>query len=110
MNKNKQHKKDPIPGDVSREELAEWFDTHDMGDYLDELKPIKVQFAKHLSEEKLSEGVTVRLDPETLEKLQTLAKKKGVGTTTLIRMWLLEHMEEQEKKQEQGHNQFHATP
>jgi CopG antitoxin of type II toxin-antitoxin system len=108
----KQHKKDPIPHNASREELAKFWDTHDFTDYLDELKPIKVKFAKKLSEEKLSEGVTVRLDAETLEKLETQAKKKRLGTTTLIRMWLLEHLEEQEEKekQEKDQNQFHATP
>jgi hypothetical protein len=102
----KQHKKDPIPHNASREELAKFWDTHDFTDYLDEFEPVKVKFAKNLSE-----GVTVRLDPETLDKLHTQAKKKGMGTTTLIRMWLLEHMEEQEKKQEQeNQNQYHGSP
>jgi hypothetical protein len=91
----KQRKKDPIPEHASREELVKFWDTHSVSDYWgDELKPVKVRFAQNLSE-----GVTVRLDPETLAKLERQAQKKGMGTTTLIRMWLLEHMEEQEKKQ-----------
>jgi predicted DNA binding CopG/RHH family protein len=100
----KQHKKDPIPHNASREELAKFWDTHDFTDYLDEFKPVKAKFAKHLSK-----GVTVRLDTETIDKLDKQAKKKGLGTTTLIRMWLLEHMEEQEKKQEEQ-KQYHASP
>jgi predicted DNA binding CopG/RHH family protein len=90
----KQHKKDPIPENVSREELAKFWDTHDFTDYLDEMKPVKVKFAKNLSH-----IVAVRLDTDTLNKLETQAEKKGIGTTTLIRMWLLEHLEEQEKQQ-----------
>jgi hypothetical protein len=91
----KQHKKDPIPENASREELAKFWDTHSVADYWgEELKPVKARFAKNLSH-----VVGVRLDSETLDKLETQAQKKGVGTTTLIRMWLLEHLEEQEKKQ-----------
>jgi hypothetical protein len=45
----KKLKKDPIPRNASREELAKFWDTHDFTDYLDELKPIKVTFAKNLS-------------------------------------------------------------
>ena len=37
----KQHKKDQIPENVSREELAKFWDTHDFTDYLTELKPAK---------------------------------------------------------------------
>jgi hypothetical protein len=46
-----------------------------------------VRFAK-----KLSEGITIRLDPATLEKVRTEAAAKGIGATTLIRMWVLEHV------------------
>jgi predicted DNA binding CopG/RHH family protein len=109
----KKPKKDPIPHNASREELAKFWDTHDFTDYLDELKPIKVKFAKKLSEEKLSEGVTVRLDPETLAKVHKQAKKKGLGATTLIRMWLLEHLEEQEKQEQaerEKQRQYPAHP
>ena len=79
-----------IPEFASREEEAEFWDSHDITDYLDELKPARVRFAKHLSE-----GITIRLDAETLTALRTQAKDKGIGPTTLIRMWILERLKEQ---------------
>ncbi len=101
--------KSRIPEFKSLDEEAHWWETHNLADYQDEFKTVKAEFAKDLSEKRSSKGVTVRLDTETIDKLDKQAKKKGLGTTTLIRMWLLEHMEEQEKKQE-DQNQFHATP
>lgn len=81
-------KKPKIPDFKNRQEMAEWFDTHDMGDYQHELKTIKVKFAKNLSE-----GITIRFDPKTLTKLREQAQKKGLGPTTLARMWILEHLQ-----------------
>ena len=79
--------KEPIPEFKSREEEAEFWDTHSVADYWDEWKPVKVRFAKNLSE-----GITIRLDPQTMRKVRAEAKKKGLGPTTLIRMWVLERL------------------
>ena len=101
--------KSRIPEFKSLEEEAQWWDTHSVADYMDEFEIVEAKFAKNLSEKRPSKGVTVRLDTETIDKLDKQAKKKGLGLTTLLRMWLLEHMEEQEKKQEEQ-NQLHASP
>lgn len=85
--------KSRIPEFASREEEAEWWDTHNITEYLDELKPVKVRFAKNLSQ-----GITIRLDPSTLAELRTLAHEKGIGPTTLARMWILEHLRELQEK------------
>ena len=84
---NKIKAKSRIPEFKNREEEAEFFDSHDMADYQDEFKTIKVRFAKNLSE-----GLHVRLDPETLMKLRVEAKEKGIGPTTLVRMWVKEQL------------------
>ncbi len=76
-----------IPDSKSRQERAEFWDTHDFTDYLDELTPVRARFAKNLSQ-----GITIRLDPDTLSTLRALAKEQGLGPTTLIRMWILEHL------------------
>jgi hypothetical protein len=78
-----------IPAFKSVEEEAEFWDTHDTTDFEDEFKPVKVRFAKNLSE-----AITVRLDPETLTELRVRAHEKGVGPTTLARMWILERLRE----------------
>ena len=94
--RSRERQQSRIPEFKSREEEAEFWDTHDITDYLDELKPVKVRFAK-----KLSEGVTIRLDPETLAELRTRAQGKGIGPTTLARTWILEHLQELKEKEKQ---------
>jgi predicted DNA binding CopG/RHH family protein len=76
-----------IPEFASIEEEAAFWDTHSTADYEDEFKPVRVRFAKNLSE-----GLTIRLDPDTLEKVRAEAHERGIGATTLIRMWVLEHV------------------
>lgn len=85
MNKKKSASR--IPEFHSYEEEAEFWDTHDTTDYEDEFKPVKARFSKNLSE-----GITVRLDPQTLSKLREQAHEQGIGPTTLVRMWIMEHM------------------
>jgi len=87
--KEPQRKKDPVPEFASREEEAEFWDTHSTADYEDEFKPVRARFAKNLSE-----GITIRLDLETLSKVRSLAKEKGIGPTVLIRMWIMERLKE----------------
>lgn len=88
-NKNQIQRKERIPEFSSREEEAEFWDTHSLADYWDEFKPVRVSVAKNLSE-----GITIRLDPETLQKVRVLAKEKGIGPTVLIRMWIMERLKE----------------
>jgi len=76
-----------IPQFASREEEAAFWDTHDTTEYECEFKPIEVRFAKNLSE-----PLTIRLDPDTLMQLRERAHEKGIGPTTLARMWLLERL------------------
>ncbi|OGG27557.1 hypothetical protein A3A64_02895 [Candidatus Gottesmanbacteria bacterium RIFCSPLOWO2_01_FULL_48_11] len=89
MKKNTKKYRDPQPGaNATREELAKFWDTHSFADYWDEFKPVKVRFAKNLSE-----GATIRFDDKTLTKLRKVAAKKGMGPTTLARMWILERLQ-----------------
>lgn len=77
--------KKPIPECKSRREMAAWFDTHDMTEY--DFKPVRLRCAKNLSE-----PLSIRLDSSTLEGLREIAHKKGIGPTTLARMWIKEHV------------------
>jgi hypothetical protein len=83
-------KKSRIPEFKSIEEEAEFWDTHDTADYEDEFKPVRVRFAKNLSQ-----ALCIRLDPETLSVLRSLAREKGIGPTTLARMWIMEQLKGQ---------------
>ena len=83
-----------IPTFRNRAEEAEFWDTHSFADYWDEFEPVKVRFAK-----KLSEPVTMRLDLTTLEELRARAAAKGIGPTTLIRIWILERLQAEHRAQ-----------
>jgi predicted DNA binding CopG/RHH family protein len=87
MAKKERQTRDPLPEFQSRQEMAEFWDTHDFTDYMDDFKPVKARVAKQLSE-----GITIRFDAETLTELREQAKEKGVGPTTLARMWVLERL------------------
>jgi predicted DNA binding CopG/RHH family protein len=77
-----------IPDFASREDEAAWFESHDLADYQEEFRTVEARFARHLSA-----GINIRLDPETLTELRREARHKGIGPTTLARMWILEHLQ-----------------
>ena len=106
MTQTKKRKK-RIPEFKSYEEEAQWWDTHSVADYPDEFETVELEVDKNLAR-----TLTIRLNTETFTELRKRAEKKGLGVTTLIRMWLREHLEEQEKKeqQEREHNQYPAHP
>ncbi len=85
--KKQQPPKRSIPEFKNREEAAEWYDTHDLADYWDELKPVEVRFS-----ENLSELLTIRFDKDSLHKLQQEADQKGVDPATLARTWIMERL------------------
>lgn len=70
----------------NRDEEAAWFENN-MADLWDKAKPTNVRFSKNLSA-----GLNIRLDPQSLEQLRGIAHKKGIGPTTLARMWIKEHL------------------
>lgn len=85
--KIKNKRKSRIPEFSSYEEEAKWWKTHNLADYQDEFKTVKARFAKNLSE-----GLNIRLDLETLGKLRVEARQKGIGPTTLVRMWIIKEL------------------
>ena len=84
-------KKSKLPdfNKMTREEEAEWFDTHDMGDYWDELEP--VDLVVELSKPK-EETLVLRLTKDVKNKLEQKAKDKGVTISTLARILLTEKL------------------
>lgn len=79
--------KSTIPDFKSREEAAAWFDTHDIANHQNEFKTVRARFSKNLSE-----PLNIRLDPQSLAELRIEASKKGIGPTTLARIWIKEHL------------------
>jgi len=74
---------------MTREEEAAWFDTHDLGEYWDEMKP--VDLVVELSRPK-EETLVLRVNRDVKRKLEDVAKGRGVTTSTLARMLLTEKL------------------
>ena len=84
MTITKQNKK-TIPDFKNRQEMAEWFDSHDMTEF--DFKPIKAKFELEKTKE---ETVMFRLDKGVKQYLVQLARSKGLNTSSLLRMWVME--------------------
>lgn len=90
MNEKGKSVKDPMPDKfASREEEAEFWDTHDIADYWHELKPVELKFS-----ENLAHGVVVRFSSDTLTKVYETAREQGITMDALIQKWVVERLEQ----------------
>lgn len=83
-----------IPKFKSYAEEAEWWDTHDLTEIagLELVKePVFVKPKKQI--------VSIRLERKLVEALKRLAARKGVGHTTLVRMWVIDKLRELQEAQ-----------
>ena len=81
----------PIPQFKSLEEEAEFWDKHSPLDFPDEWVEVKrVKVARPLGH-----ILAVRLDARTVDRLAEVGRAKGLGPSTLARMWLLERLEQE---------------
>lgn len=87
--KKKKDFKSKIPEFKTYEEEAEFWDTHSITDFEDETEDVEIIFALEKPKE---ETLVLRLQKDTKEKLAKAAKKRGVSTSTLARVWLTEKL------------------
>ena len=81
-------KKVSIPQTDSIEELAKFWDTHDVTDFADELEEVtEPVFAHHGGA-----IVAIELPAKEFVALQRLAREEQVDDTTLLRTWVLEKL------------------
>ena len=76
-----------IPKFKSLEEESEFWDTHSIVDYLEDTKEVKGHFIDARPVKKL---VSIRFDPSLIAAARRIARTKGVGYQTLLRMWAYE--------------------
>jgi len=80
-----------LPKFHSEQEESDFWDTHDSTEYLNDLPEIDARFV----DARPKTMISLRLQPELIEQLKVLAKQKGIGYQTLIRMWLTERLEDE---------------
>lgn len=78
-----------LPEFKDEKEEAEFWETHDSTEFLEETEPVEVTFVDARPPKK---QISIRLDPEAIGRLKAIAARKGVGYQTLIRMWVMERL------------------
>ena len=73
-----------LPKTDSIQKLAQFWDTHDVTDFEDELEEVTESVFDR------EETVMVHLTPEDAEVVKEIAKAKGLNDAELIREWVVE--------------------
>jgi predicted DNA binding CopG/RHH family protein len=73
-----------IPRTDSIEELARFWDTHDLTEFEDEVEEVLEPIFEHTA------MVTIHLQPQEMEALKEIAQTRGLVSEDLIREWILE--------------------
>ena len=92
MTEENRKAKGGIPEFKSREEEAEFWDTHDTTEFEDEFKAGEVLFDKNLIH-----TIIIDVDRETFIKLSHHARKKGIDLITLSHKWIIERLEQEDQ-------------
>lgn len=79
-----------IPKFKNREEEAKFWDTHSFADYWDEFKDIDLVVELHKPKD---ETIIVRLQKSLKDKLDKIARSKGLNMSSLARLWLMEKLQ-----------------
>lgn len=92
IKKVKQGNLKPMPPFKSLEEEADFWDTHSAMDEINEGTLVGFHKANK------SSTITVRFQPEHLQVIRKYAFHLGLGPTTLVRMWIMEKLQENTAK------------
>lgn len=82
-------KSQSIPKFTSLDQLVEFFDSHDMGEYWEDLPEV------HFEIDIRRKTHFIALDDDLVEKVAAIARAKRVPSRTLINGWLREKILEQ---------------
>jgi hypothetical protein len=82
-----------IPKFSSIKEEAKFWDTHDVTDYLGDLKEERVAFVKEGKEENIS----LRVQAAFKKRLEKIAQNYGLDLSSLIRLWVIDNLKRFEK-------------
>ena len=80
--------KDELPEHFENiKEASDFWDAHDAGDYEEFLRPLSEQLE---SADRMPQAVL--LESSLSEKLNSIAKRKGISLETLVNLWLSEKL------------------
>ncbi|MDP3297810.1 MAG: CopG family antitoxin [Thermodesulfovibrionia bacterium] len=76
-----------IPKFKTDKEAAKFWETHSFEDYHRDTKEAEMRFIK-----KPKKTIAIRLDPDDIKSVEVIAQRKGLNYTSLLRMWIKEHL------------------
>jgi hypothetical protein len=68
------------------EEMADFWDTHSLTDYEDEIYPVE------MTVDPAARRTWVGIEPELLAELRRIAYERRISTQTLVNLWLSERI------------------
>ena len=74
----------------SYEEIGEFWDTHDLTDYLDDS-----QIVDFNTSDIQSSKIYFHVETDMAKKIRAIAKRKGISGTTLLNSWIREKLHEE---------------
>jgi hypothetical protein len=86
----KMMRRQKLPNTDSIEELAQFWDTHDLTDFERDLEEVREPVFRR------KEGTSLRIElqPTEAKHLKKIARSKGVDEITLVRQWIVERLHE----------------
>ena len=86
---NASKKREPIPERFeSVEEAAEFWDTHSLAGYEDQIHEVEIEVRAHRRRR-------VTLDPDIWDQIVDQARIRGISPETLVNLWLMERVQAQ---------------
>jgi hypothetical protein len=97
MNMKSVNDPNEIPKNMTDQESAEYWDSHELTeDFLLHARPL--EDSEMPPKRTDAKTITIRMDIDTLDRLQELAEKKHKGYQTLLKQFVIERLYEEEKK------------
>jgi predicted DNA binding CopG/RHH family protein len=81
-----------IPKFDTDEEAARFWEAHSFQDYYGDTKEAGIKFVR-----RAKRTVAVGLDPDDVKSVEKIAERKGLSYTPLLRMWIKEHLNKEER-------------
>lgn len=76
---------------MSYKEEANWWDSHDFTEFWDETEKVDMVFEL---DKPRDETIILRVQKDIKDKIDKLARVRGLNLSTLARMWLMEKLQE----------------
>lgn len=84
-----------IPKFETLEEAAEFWDTHDFEEFVDDTQPVSIT----VKIPRRKRTLTVPLDLKVFQQIEALAAKRGVRVESMVSAWLTEKASVESRKE-----------